>query len=475
MSLAGRASAAPESLGAGADPQTKRRVFIKSYGCQMNVYDAMRMADVLAKEGYQETAAAADADLVLLNTCHIRERASEKVFSELGRLAQLKAQKSAAGTKMLITVAGCVAQAEGGEIVRRQSAVDLVVGPQAYHRLPALLRQAASAPGVVDASFPVEDKFEHLPAAARSTTQARGPSAFVTVQEGCDKFCSFCVVPYTRGAEFARPPAGILEEVRRLAAAGVREITLLGQKVNAYHGQDEAGRFWTLAGLIREVGRAPGIVRVRYTTSHPRDMDEDLIQAHRSQPALMPFLHLTVQSGSDRNLAAMNRRHTTRDYVRLVEKVRRARPDIALSSDFIVGFPGETEADFLLTLALVEEVRFASAFSFMYSPRPGTPGAQFEDQILDTTKRERLARLQAVLEVQRRAFNAATVGRTIEVLFDKPGRHAGQIGGKSPYMQAVHADAPPDLIGSAAAVEILAAGSNSLFGRIAAAPTQHAR
>ncbi|HUZ67423.1 MAG TPA: tRNA (N6-isopentenyl adenosine(37)-C2)-methylthiotransferase MiaB [Beijerinckiaceae bacterium] len=463
------AFAAPQRAEAQALPEATARVFIKSFGCQMNVYDATRMADVLAAEGYQETSAPEEADLILLNTCHIRERASEKVFSELGRLAELKAEKAAAGVNMLVAVAGCVAQAEGGEIVRRQPAVDLVVGPQAYHRLPELLRQAARAPGVVDASFPLEDKFEHLPAPAQAKTRSRGPSAFVTVQEGCDKFCSFCVVPYTRGAEASRPPGGVLEEVRQLAAAGVREVTLLGQNVNAYRGVDETGQAWTLGRLIKEVARAPGVMRVRYTTSHPRDMDVDLIEAHRSEPALTPFLHLPVQSGSDRILAAMNRRHTARDYLALVDKVRRARPDIALSSDFIVGFPGETEQDFADTLALIDEVRFASAFSFIYSPRPGTPGALLADPTPVTVKRERLARLQTVLDEQRRAFNAATVGRAVEVLFEKRGRHPGQIAGKSPYMQAVQVEAPAQLIGSSAMVEIVATGSNSLFGRIAAA------
>ena len=441
------------------------RMFIKSFGCQMNVYDATRMSDALASHGYSAADSAETADLVILNTCHIREKAAEKVFSELGRLAKLKATRAAAGRPLQIAVAGCVAQAEGAEIVRRQGAVDLVVGPQAYHRLPALVGEAMGAPGLVDTSFPPEDKFEHLPPPSQSAERARGASAFLTVQEGCDKFCNFCVVPYTRGAEFSRPPKSVLAEAERIAAAGAREITLLGQNVNAYRGKD-GETVWSLAQLIGEIAQIPGVARIRYTTSHPNDMGDDLIDAHAREAALMPFLHLPVQSGSDAILAAMNRRHRAADYLRVIEKVRRARPDIALSSDFIVGFPGESEADFERTLELVAAVRFASAYSFKYSPRPGTPGAQMRQQIDETVKSRRLARLQAMLEDQKNVFNADMVGRVCAVLFEKLGRRPGQTAGKSPFMQAVQADGPATLVGSVALVKITAVGSNSLFGRM---------
>ncbi len=444
----------------------RSKVFIKSFGCQMNVYDAGRMADVLAPAGYDETGTAEQADLIILNTCHIRERASEKVFSELGKLRVLKAERAAAGRPTRIAVAGCVAQAEGAEIIRRQPAVDLVVGPQSYHRLPALLAEASRAPAI-ETAFPLEAKFGFLPAPRPETTRARGLSAFVTVQEGCDKFCTFCVVPYTRGAEFSRPPDDILAEIRTLAEAGVREVSLLGQNVNAYHGQDGAGRPWSLARLMGAVAAIPGILRIRYTTSHPNDMDEALIDAHRDLPALMPFLHLPVQSGSDRLLAAMNRRHTTAAYRRLIDRVRATRPDIALSSDFIVGYPGETEADFAATLALIREVGFASSFFFKYSPRAGTPAAGDAAQVDEDVKRERLARLQAVVEPQRQAFNAACVGRTIPVLFEKAGRHPGQAVGKSPYMQPVQAEADDGVIGTVQDVTIVGLGTNSLHGRLA--------
>jgi tRNA-2-methylthio-N6-dimethylallyladenosine synthase len=382
-----------------------RHVFIKSYGCQMNVYDAQRMADVLAREGYVETASAEDADLVILNTCHIREKAAEKVYSELGRIRLLKERAARAGRGLTVGVAGCVAQAEGEEIIRRARVVDLVVGPQNYHRLPDLLARAKTDGAVVDTEFPVEDKFDFLPAASRERTRARGVTAFVTVQEGCDKFCTFCVVPYTRGAEVSRPPGKVVAEVERLADAGVREVTLIGQNVNAYHGEGPDGT-WSLARLIERVARVPGIARVRYTTSHPRDMGEDLIAAHRDLPALMPYLHLPVQSGSDRVLAAMNRRHGRADYLRLVERLRRAQAALALSSDFIVGFPGETEADFRETLSLVAEVKFAGAFSFKYSPRPGTPAAAME-QVPEGVKVARLAELQAAIDRAQAAFNAS--------------------------------------------------------------------
>ncbi len=439
------------------------KLFIKSFGCQMNAYDASRMADVLAPEGYAETGTIEEADLVVLNTCHIRERAAEKIYSELGKIREIK---EAAGHKVTLAVAGCVAQAEGAEIIRRQRAVDLVVGPQSYHRLPDLVRRARLSSGVVDTDFPVESKFDHLAAPSAAKTRSRGVSAFVTVQEGCDKFCSFCVVPYTRGAESSRPPEAVIAEVRTLLDAGVREITLLGQNVNAYHGVDAAGVDWTLARLAWRLAELPGLARIRYTTSHPRDMEADLVAAHRDLPALMPFLHLPVQSGSDRILQAMNRKHDIATYEALIADIRTARPDIALSSDFIVGFPGETDADFEDTLALVRRVGFASTFTFKYSPRPGTPGADLPGQVPEEVMRERLGRLQVLLEEQRQTFNRATVGQTVDVLFEKPGRHAGQIGGRSPYLQAVHVEGGPDLIGTVQPVEILSVGPNSLAGRL---------
>jgi tRNA-2-methylthio-N6-dimethylallyladenosine synthase len=431
----------------------------------MNVYDSERMGDILALEGYDLVGSVEAADLVLLNTCHIRERASEKVFSELGRLRALKEARREKGGEMLIGVAGCVAQAEGREIMRRQSAVDLVVGPQSYHRLPDLLRRARAGGRVTDTDFPVEDKFARLPVPREGQIRQRGVAAFVTVQEGCDKFCTFCVVPYTRGAEFSRPVAQVVAEVERLARAGVREITLLGQNVNAYHGEDERGRPCSLGRLVRRLAEIPGIARLRYTTSHPADMDDELIAAHREVPALMPYLHLPIQSGSDRVLTAMNRKHSAARYLDLIDAIRAACPDIALSSDFIVGFPGESEADFEATLALISAVGYAGAFSFKYSRRPGTPGAERPDQIDEVVKERRLALLQALLEEQRQAFNATMVGKTVDVLIEKRGRHSGQIAGRSPYLQAVHLDAPEALIGEVVPVEILAAGSNSLLGR----------
>jgi tRNA-2-methylthio-N6-dimethylallyladenosine synthase len=450
---------------AAARPGGRRKLFIKSFGCQMNVYDATRMADVLAPEGFEETPAPEQADLIVLNTCHIREKAAEKVFSELGRLRQLKQEREAAGQATLIAVAGCVAQAEGAEILRKQRAVDIVVGPQNYHRLPELVRQTAQGP-VTDTEFPVEDKFAFLTPPRDAKIRERGVSAFLTVQEGCDKFCTFCVVPYTRGAEISRPAAQIVAEAEALARGGVREITLLGQNVNAYHGVGEDGADWSLAQLIRRLARVEGIARLRFTTSHPLDMTDDLIEAFGSLPSLMPFLHLPVQSGSDAILQAMNRRHQAQAYVRLAEKIRRARPDVALSSDFIVGFPGETEADFEATLDLISEVTFASSFSFKYSPRPGTPGAELSEQVDETVKSERLHRLQALLEQQRQRFNADMVGRVTPVLFEKPGRHEGQAAGKSPYLQPVQADGGAELIGRELPVEIVRCGSNSLFGRL---------
>ncbi|WP_363347624.1 tRNA (N6-isopentenyl adenosine(37)-C2)-methylthiotransferase MiaB [Methylocystis echinoides] len=447
-------------------PARGGKVLVKSYGCQMNVYDATRMADLLGREGYAETAEEADADLVILNTCHIREKAAEKIYSELGKLALEKRAREAQGREMKIVVAGCVAQAEGEQVLKRQRAVDLVVGPQSYHRLPDLLQQARHGRRLTDTEFAVEDKFDALPQPSRAQIRARGVSAFVTVQEGCDKFCSFCVVPYTRGAEVSRPVADVLAETQRLVEAGVREITLIGQNVNAYRGADDEGRDWSLARLLAEMGQIEGIDRLRYTTSHPVDMAQDLIDVHESIEKLMPYVHLPVQSGSDRVLKAMNRKHTAADYLDIIARLRKARPDMALSSDFIVGFPGETDEDFEDTMALARAVGFASSFSFKYSPRPGTPGAERDDQIDEEVKRARLAALQALLEEQRQAFNAATVSKTVDVLFEKPGRHEGQIAGKSPYMQAVHVSGAADRVGRVARVEIVAAGSNSLAGRL---------
>ena len=442
-------------------------MFVKSFGCQMNVYDSQRMADVAGGQGYTETAEIADADLIVLNTCHIRERASEKIYSELGKIRELKQERAALGLETTLVVAGCVAQAEGQEMLRRQPAVDLVVGPQNYHRLPDLLREARKGYGIVDTEFPLEDKFDHLPVATPEATRARGVSAFVTVQEGCDKFCSFCVVPYTRGAEFSRPVAKILAEIESLTRAGAREITLIGQNVNAYHGEGENGAA-NLADLLAAAARVPGVLRLRYSTSHPNDMSDDLIRAHAEIEPLAPYLHLPVQSGSDRILAAMNRRHDVGAYLDVIARARRARPDIAFSSDFIVGFPGETDADFEATLALVREVEFSSAFAFKYSSRPGTPAADVKEQVPAAVKAERLLMLQQLLETQRQAFNLATVGKRFGVIFDKAGRHAGQLIGRTPYMQSVHAEADVSRMGALTEVEILGLKPNSLSGRVVA-------
>ena len=443
-----------------------RKVYVKSFGCQMNVYDSRRMADTLAPAGYVETGAPEDADLVILNTCHIREKAAEKVYSELGRVRVMKDAAAAVGRNVTVAVAGCVAQAEGGEIIRRAPVVDLVVGPQNYHRLPDLLDYAERHGKAVDTEFPIDDKFEHLAAPSAAAIRARGVSAFVTVQEGCDKFCTFCVVPYTRGAEISRPAQKVLAEIEHLAAAGVREITLIGQNVNAYHGVGPDGRTWSLPRLLERAAQIQGIARLRYTTSHPRDMDNDLIAAHRDLAELMPQLHLPVQSGSDRILAAMNRRHSSADYLDIVRRLRAARSDIALTSDFIVGFPGETESDFTDTLRLIEEVGYSGAFSFKYSQRPGTPGADMADQIPDEVKSERLQRLQNLIERQQSAFNQSCVGKSFDVLFEKAGRHEGQIVGRSPYLQPVPVAAPQSLIGELAAVTITEAAGNSLFGEL---------
>ena len=438
------------------DQAPNKRLYIKTYGCQMNVYDSQRMADVLRPLGYGVTEDPEGADLVVLNTCHIREKATEKVYSELGRIKEMRARKAeAGGGRMTIAVAGCVAQAEGEEIMRRQPSVDLVVGPQSYHRLPELIARAHRASGErLAADFEPQEKFDALP----TDRAVDGYSAFLTVQEGCDKFCTFCVVPYTRGAEYSRPAEAIEAEARALAAKGVREVTLLGQNVNAYTGG--------LAALARRLARIDGLDRIRFTTSHPRDMDEELIAAFGEVEALMPYLHLPVQSGSDRILKAMNRGHTAEHYLRLVERIRSTRPDIALSGDFIVGFPGESDADFEATLELIREARYASAFSFKYSRRAGTPAASMQMQVAEEVKAERLARLQALIDDQQRAFNAATVGRVVPVLFERPGRHAGQVLGRSPYLQAVHAEGPDRLIGRIVPVRIKAAARGSLTAMV---------
>ncbi len=447
-----------------------RKLFVKSFGCQMNVYDSQRMTDTLAPEGYVETATAEDADLIILNTCHIREKAAEKVYSELGRMRRLKEEAAANDRRVLIAVAGCVAQAEGEEIVRRAPTVDVVVGSQNYHHLPGLIARAERDGHAVDTEFPVDDKFDHLAAPSRAMTRGRGVTAFVTVQEGCDKFCTFCVVPFTRGAETSRAVDKISAEVERLADAGVREVTLIGQNVNAYHGAGPDGRPWSLGRLLERIARIRGIERLRYTTSHPLDMAHDLIAAHRDLPALMPQLHLPVQSGSDRILAAMNRRHTRADYLDVISRLLESQPDMALTSDFIVGFPGETEDDFAATLRLVGEIGFSGAFSFKYSPRPGTRGAEMTDQVDEAVKSERLHRLQRAIDRQQAAFNRRCVGRTFDVLFERPGRHPGQIVGRSPYLQPVQVEAPSSLIGAIASVTITEVSSNSLFGALARQP-----
>ena len=443
-----------------------RKVHVKSFGCQMNVYDSHRMADTLAPSGYSETAQAGEADLIILNTCNIREKAVDKVYSEIGRMRELKDAAAAQGRQVLIAVAGCVAQAEGKEIIRRTDVVDLVVGSQNYHRLPAMIARLQAGAQLVDTEFPIEDKFDVLAAPSRGAIAKRGISSFVTVQEGCDKFCTFCVVPYTRGAEVSRPIEKIAAEVERLAGAGVREVTLIGQNVNAYHGAGADGHLGSLAQLLRHLAQVPGIVRLRYTTSHPLDMSDDLIAAHGELPALMPSVHLPVQSGSDRVLAAMNRRHTRKHYLDTIARLRAVRSDIAFSSDFIVGFPGETEDDFRDTLTLVDEVDFAGAYSFSYSPRPGTPAAEMEAQVPAAESAERLQRLQALIIRQWRAFNASFVGRTVEVLLEKPGRLPGQLVGKTPYLQTVQVMAGPKLIGSVLPVSVTGTGTNTLFGEL---------
>jgi len=441
-----------------------RKLYIKTYGCQMNVYDSGRMADLLAPLGYAATDAPEGADLVILNTCHIREKAAEKVYSELGRLRILKEESAERGNQMLIAVAGCVAQAESEEMRRRAPVVDLIVGPQTYHRLPELVARAHRSTGaVLDTEFPAESKFDHLP----DTQAVDGPSAFLSVQEGCDKFCTFCVVPYTRGSEFSRPAQAVLAEARRLVASGVREITLLGQNVNAYHGEGPEGRDWSLARLIYGLAEIDGLARIRYTTSHPRDMDDALIKAHGEVDALMPYLHLPVQSGSDTILKAMNRRHTADDYRHLIDRIRNARPDIAMSGDFIVGFPGESDLDFADTLKLVTDVTYASAFSFKYSARPGTPASTAGQQVPEAVKTDRLAALQQILDAQQVAFNHATVGCQAPVLFERIGRRQGQMVGRTPWLQAVYVEAGPEMLGQIAPVTLVGANAKSLTGTLA--------
>ncbi|WP_339689537.1 tRNA (N6-isopentenyl adenosine(37)-C2)-methylthiotransferase MiaB [Celeribacter baekdonensis] len=434
-----------------------KKLYIKTYGCQMNVYDSERMAESLGGSGYVEVSSPEEADMILLNTCHIREKAAEKVYSELGRYKDLKI----ANPDLKIGVAGCVAQAEGAEIMRRQPMVDLVVGPQSYHRLPEMEAKAGNGHTALDTDFPEEDKFEHLKARPKAK---RAPAAFLTVQEGCDKFCAFCVVPYTRGAEVSRPAERVMSEARDLVERGVRDITLLGQNVNAYHGTFEGGT-WGLAKLIRELAKVDGLERIRFTTSHPNDMEDDLIAAHGDCEKLMPYLHLPVQSGSDKILKAMNRKHTAESYLRLIERIRAARPDIALSGDFIVGFPGETDADFEATMDLVREVNYASAYSFKYSPRPGTPAAEKGDKMVDfDVASERLQRLQELITQQQRAFQDSMVGRDVSVLFEKTGRQADQMGGKSEYLHAVHVTDPTVQIGEMRRVRIIESRTNSLSG-----------
>ena len=439
----------------------QKKLFIKTWGCQMNVYDSNRMADILAPFGYGLVNEPEDADMVILNTCHIREKATDKVFSDIGRMEKHKEAKAAKGEKMIIAVSGCVAQAEGDLILERAKSVDLVFGPQTYHELPEMLVKAG-AKRIVNTELAVEEKFDSL---THDHTHS-GPTAFLSVQEGCDKFCTFCVVPYTRGAEYSRPVAQVMDEAKRLADAGVREVTLLGQNVNAYHGTAVDGSIWSLAKIIEKVAEIEGIERIRYMTSHPRDMEQDLIDAHRDIPQLMPYLHLPVQAGSDATLKAMNRKHTAQSYIDIIERVRTARPDIALSGDFIVGFPGETDQHFEETLNLVSQVRYASAYSFKYSPRPGTPAANMQGLVREEVKSERLQRLQDLLFSQQQAFNDAKVGQTLPVLIEKKGNRAGQLMGKSPYNQSVYIEGNERLIGQVIEVNIENASSSALTGTV---------
>lgn len=457
------ATATPADTAQPAVMDAARKVYVRTFGCQMNVYDSERMTEALSAQGYAETETLDDADLVILNTCHIREKAAEKVYSDLGRIRQVKDARAEVGSDTVVAVVGCVAQAEGAEIVRRAPTVDLVVGPQSYHRLGELIaRTRAENRALVETQFPEEEKFHHLPQRAPS----RGVTAFLTVQEGCDKFCTFCVVPYTRGMEYSRAVVEIENEARALVASGVREVTLLGQNVNGYHGEGPDGRTYSLADLVRHLSGIEGLERLRYTTSHPRDMDDDLIAAHGNEPKLMPYLHLPFQSGADRILAAMNRKHTAAEYAALVARIRAAQPDLALSTDIIVGFPGETDAEFQATLDLYSQIGFAAAYSFKYSPRPGTPAEKMDQQVPEDVKAERLARLQKLVEQQQQAFAAGCVGRTLPVLFERPGRRPGQLIGRSPYLQSVYAEAPAEMLGRIVPVEISGFGPNSLHGVI---------
>jgi tRNA-2-methylthio-N6-dimethylallyladenosine synthase len=444
-----------------------KKLFVKTYGCQMNVYDSQRMQDVLAPLGYQSVDSAEGADMVILNTCHIREKAAEKVFSDLGRIRKHKKAKEETGDdKMIVAVAGCVAQAEGAELMKREPIVDMVFGPQTYHRLPEMVARANRAMGrdrIIDTDFPAEEKFDHLPA----QVSQQGYSAFLAIQEGCDKFCTFCVVPYTRGAEYSRPGMDVVNEARQLVAQGTREITLLGQNVNAYHGAGPDGAEWSLGRLLRELSDVEGLERIRYTTSHPRDVDEDLIAAHRDLPKVMPFLHLPVQSGSSRVLQAMNRKHDRDTYREIVAQLKAAQPDLALSSDFIVGFPGESDKDFEDTMDLVREITFIQAYSFKYSPRPGTPASAMELQVPEDVKSERLSRLQALLAEQQLAFNQRCVGREMDVLLDRKGKYEGQLVGRSPYMQPVHVNGLTEAdLGRIVRLKITEAKPNSLGGEL---------
>ncbi len=448
-------------------PKTNtRKVFVKTYGCQMNVYDSQRMTDALSADGYAATDTLDDADLVLINTCHIREKAAEKVYSQLGRLRDLKKKRALDGRELMVGVAGCVAQAEGAEILRRAPVVDLVIGPTTYHRLLEALKRARAGERVVETDYAVEDKFEHLPDATQSVTRSRGVTAFLTVQEGCDKFCTFCVVPYTRGSEVSRPVSQIVAEAKKLLESGVREITLLGQNVNAWHGTGPDGKAWGLGELLYHLAELDGLARLRYTTSHPRDMDDRLIGAHGDLAKLMPYLHLPVQSGSDRILKAMNRRHTASEYIALIASIRKERPDLAISGDFIVGFPGETEKDFEDTMRLIETVGYAQAYSFKYSPRPGTPGADLDDHVAEEIKSERLERLQSLLYGQQLAFQKSLAGKVMDVLLEKPGRIEGQLVGRSPWLLPVIVDAKASKIGDIIKVRITSTGTNSLHGEI---------
>lgn len=452
----------------------KQKLFIKTYGCQANVYDSNRMVDILSPLGYEPTENQEDADIVIFNTCHIREKATEKLYSDLGRAKPYKDARTEEGKQQLIAVAGCTAQAEGAEVFRRAPYVDMVFGPQSYHELPEMLARAhrekdkaktnaGKGLGILNVEFPEEPKFDHLP----EVTAHEGYSAFVAIQEGCDKFCHFCVVPYTRGAEYSRPAKPILEEVKRLVSFGVKEITLLGQNVNAYHGlSPEGNREWGLGRLIHALEEIDGLHCIRYMTSHPRDVDDELIAAHRDVKKLAPFLHLPVQSGSDRILKAMNRKHTVSHYFEIIEKFKTARPDIAFSSDFIVGYPGEDDRDFEQTLQLVKMVNFAQAYTFSYSKRPGTPASSLENQVPEEVKSDRLTRLQGLINLQQKDFNEKSVGKIMSVLIEKPGRRPGQLVCRSPYMQSIYVSAPERLLGHVASVQIIAAGNNSLTGEV---------